>query len=258
MLPTIHIASWEIRTYGLLVSLAVFVIGVYGFHRVRRLEAPIAVIIFVGTLAILGGIGGAWLGGYLAHWEPLHRLGLPTEAEGMSIAWVVLGALCAGLIFCPLFRIRLGESFDRVVTPCALGIAIGRLGCFAAGCCAGIETTAWVGMYLPGEGGVWANRYPTQLWEVAAYLAIFGTLLAVERRTRTHPARWYFDGVLFLLFMALVCCERFALGFVREGTVPVLGPLNGMQLQGIVGLTAVALLLLWNLRWVMVRRTQLA
>lgn len=247
MLPIIHIASWEIRTYGLLVALAVIVVGVYGFHRLRRLDTPVWAIIFVGTLVILAGMGAALFGGYLARWEPLHRLGFPTQAEGTTIVWVVVGALCAALALCPLFRIPIGRSFDRAAPACVLGLAIGRLGCFAAGCCAGLATNSPLGMVLPGEDGVWAMRYPTQLWDAAAYAAILIVLLTVERAAKGQRRRWSFDGSLFLLFMGLALCSRLVLGFFREGTMPVWGPFNGMHVQALAGLVCVAALVSWNL-----------
>jgi phosphatidylglycerol:prolipoprotein diacylglycerol transferase len=247
MLPIIHLASWEIRTYGLLVGVAVFVVGVYGFQRLRRLETPVGAIIAVGTLVILGGIGAALFGGYLARWEPLHRLGLPTPAEGTTIVWTVLGALCVALVLCPLFRIPIGRSFDRAAPACVLGLAIGRIGCFAAGCCAGLVTDSPLGMVLPGEDGVWAVRYPTQLWDAAAYAAIFVALLVVERAVKGRPRRWSFDGALFLLFMGLALGSRFVLGFFREGTTPVWGPFNGMHMQALAGLVCVAAIVSWNL-----------
>jgi phosphatidylglycerol:prolipoprotein diacylglycerol transferase len=247
MLPILHIASWDIRTYGLLVGVAVFVVGVYGFQRLRRLDTPVMAIIIVGTLVILGGIGAALCGGYLARWEPLHRLGFPTQAEGTTLVWAVLGALCVALVLCPLFRIPIGRSFDRAAPACVLGLAIGRIGCFAAGCCAGLTTDSPLGMVLPGEDGVWAVRYPTQLWDAAANAGIFVVLLLVERSARGRRQRWSFDGSLFLLFLALALGSRFVLGFFRAGTMPIFGPLNGMHVQALAGLVCVAAVVSWNL-----------
>ena len=49
--------------------------------------------------------------------------------------------------------------------------AFGRLGCFSAGCCGGIETDAWYGIQFPGEAH---KEIPTQLFE-----AIFLFLISV-------------------------------------------------------------------------------
>ena len=130
MLPTIHFASLEIRTYGLLVGVAVFVVGVYGFHRLRRLETPVWAIIFVGTVVILGGIGAALFGGYLARWEPVHRMGFPSQGEGTTIVWTVLGALVRRSSFAPCFGSRLGgRSIGRRPPGLGAGHRADRLLC---------------------------------------------------------------------------------------------------------------------------------
>ncbi len=53
----------------------------------------------------------------------------------------------------------------------AIGHAVGRFGCFLAGCCYGKETTGWWGIPLHG-----VHRHPTQLLEFASLL-ILGTFL---------------------------------------------------------------------------------
>ena len=136
----------------------------------------------------------------------------------------------------------MGRAFGLGVLPCPLGQAIGRLGCLAAGCCAGKVTGSWLGMYLPGEGGVWAMRCPTQVLDSAAHVLIFLVLLAVERYGR-RPC----DGFLFLLYVELSAIARFTVGFLREEAIPVIGPFSTMHLQGIAGMAMAAALTLWNL-----------
>jgi len=135
--------------------------------------------------------------------------------------------------------------------PTALGLAIGRLGCAAAGCCYGRPTDSWLGVYLPDENGVWMMRYPTQLMCAAANLLIFFILLTVERygvRRVSKNRGWPFDGFLALLFIALYSLKRFGMGFLRQaGAFPMIGPFSWMHVNALVGLVAATALIFWNL-----------
>ena len=59
----------------------------------------------------------------------------------------------------------------------ALGHAIGRVGCFAAGCCWGKPTTSWIGVHFSAKASeltgvpIDTALIPTQLIEAAANLA---------------------------------------------------------------------------------------
>ena len=53
--------------------------------------------------------------------------------------------------------------------------AFGRLGCFSAGCCGGIETDAWYGIQFPGEAH---REIPTQLFE-AIFLFLISLVMII-------------------------------------------------------------------------------
>lgn len=70
-------------------------------------------------------------------------------------------------------RVKTGDSF---AVPVAVGIGIGRLACFQAGCCYGTPTALpWSVDF--GDG----PRHPTQLYETAFHLAAALVLLILER-----------------------------------------------------------------------------
>ena len=56
-----------------------------------------------------------------------------------------------------------------------LAHGFGRIGCFFAGCCGGVETDAWFGIQFPGETH---KEIPTQLFE-AIFLFAISTLMIV-------------------------------------------------------------------------------
>lgn len=117
------------------------------------------------------------------------------------------GALATGLVLL-LFCRREGWSFWRIgdlaAPTLAIGHALGRLGCFLAGCCFGKACPAPWGVTFPTDSvafeelqsvGVLAPRaprtpplHPTQLYEAAGELALFVVLLALRRAWRQTEA----------------------------------------------------------------------
>ena len=81
-----------------------------------------------------------------------------------------------------------------VIAPAGIAVAhaFGRIGCFMAGCCYGIETDSPLGVRFPGMEH---NVYPTQLFEAISLFLLFGLLyyLAFYKRTK-HTLSVYLIG----------------------------------------------------------------
>lgn len=130
------------------------------------------------------------------------------------------------------------RTADASALGIAIGQAIGRLGCFSAGCCWGKPTTAAWGVQFtergheitgvptiasqlndPAQRDLWVNQiggldaplhlHPTQLYETAATLVIFMALLWLSRRRR-------FEGQVMLAYAALYAVARFIIEFWRD------------------------------------------
>ncbi len=149
---------------------------------------------WIVAAAILGGA----LGGRLLYWledpaETLFRLDDPTFVLGGK---TVVGGLIGGLVGVELTKRILGvtgRTGDLFSLPLAVGIAIGRIGCFLAGL---PDRTFGTATSLPwgvdfGDG---IHRHPTQLYETL-FLAGLAVVLASAAR-RPHA-----DGSLFRVFM---------------------------------------------------------
>jgi phosphatidylglycerol:prolipoprotein diacylglycerol transferase len=123
----------------------------------------------------------------------------------------LVGALLATVVYTRGKRLPLLRAADALVPGLALGHSLGRLGCYAAGCCWGKLCQLAHGARFPQGSlafaelearGVVSSRaeltpplHPTQLYEAAGELAIFFLLLAVRRRKR-------FDGHLLVAYLA--------------------------------------------------------
>lgn len=113
---------------------------------------------------------------------------------------------------------------DLLAPSLALGHAIGRFGCYLAGCCFGRVATGSLGVRFPdgsiayqdlvarGALSPLADRtpplHPTQLYELASELAIFAALMLFARRPRPR-------GAILALYLGLYAATRFAIELFR-------------------------------------------
>jgi phosphatidylglycerol:prolipoprotein diacylglycerol transferase len=142
---------------------------------------------------------------------------------------VFYGGIATAALVALVFARREGWSYGDVgdvsAPALAIGHAFGRLGCFEAGCCFGKETASRVGVAFPRgsvafdvltrSGGVPPGAgetpplHPTQLYEAAGELAIFGVLMALRPGLRRRP------GALLLAYLALYAALRFVVEIFR-------------------------------------------
>ena len=164
----------------------------------------------------LGAIAGAFLFGSL-------NLALAGQSVlGHSIAGAILGGIVAVELFKLAAGMR-GSTGIRFVAPLALGVAVGRLGCFFAGLpdyTYGTPTTLpWAVDF--GDG---IPRHPVQLYESLAMLAFLAVFLW---RVRRRDGFFIRDG--FYLFVGWYAAQRFAWEFLKPYPT-ILGPLNVFHL----------------------------
>jgi phosphatidylglycerol:prolipoprotein diacylglycerol transferase len=168
-------------------------------------------------------------------------------------AGVYYGGFLLALLFCFWYLRRAGLPFlataDVLAPGAALGHAIGRLGCFAAGCCWGTKTDVPWAVVFTSEAAhnftgvpLHVALHPAQLYESAATFAVAGVLVAATRR-RHAPGR------ILGLYLVLYSVARFAVEFVRnhEQNFPFDGPFSWTQWIALALLAAGAYLL-WKTR----------
>lgn len=128
--------------------------------------------------------------------------------DGWCIQGFVTGATLAAAITLFAFRIPAGVFLDAVAPGLLAGMAIGRIGCFFAGCCGGPPTIAWWGVWSSDQH-VCARRVPTQLMEsaLAASLAVFALVVIWA----LGPA----NGAIFVAGLAAYTLGRQGILFLR-------------------------------------------
>jgi phosphatidylglycerol:prolipoprotein diacylglycerol transferase len=149
----------------------------------------------------------------------------------------IVGGLLGGLIGVEIAKKLTGQARstgDAMVLPIAVGLCIGRIGCFLAGLhddTYGLPTTLPWGVDF-GDG---TPRHPTQLYEIAVVLAL-GAML--------HRARFATPGLAFKLFLGSYLLWRFFVEFLKP--VPAAWPLglSGIQWTCLVALAVYSPLVL--------------
>jgi phosphatidylglycerol---prolipoprotein diacylglyceryl transferase len=249
-----HIGNFSLPTYGLLVALGVL-IGLWISVRNSEKQGINGDDAWnFGILVVLCGIVGAKIlyiindwGYYTSHPREIFSLG--TLQAGGVFSGGLIAALAAAAWYIRKHNMPALGTCDAFSPGLALGHAIGRIGCFAAGCCYGKPTHHFWGVIFTNPlAREWVGTplnealEPTQLFESAVELANFFILIWMLKRKK-------FDGQVFAAYLILYGVARYFLEFIRDdpGRGSVFGGLmTGTQLISI-GLVITGSLI-WYLR----------
>jgi len=205
-----------LHTYGVLVALG-FLTAVWMSARLARGAGidPEAVT-NLGIYCALAAMAGA----------KLMMFAVDAEARRDFFSWASLqaggifyGGLLAALAVSWWYMRRTGlpllATADVFAPAIALGHAIGRLGCFSAGCCWGLACDRpWAVTFRdPAANAITGvpldvPLHPTQLYEALAELLIFGVLYSRIRK----PHR---KGAIIGMYLMMYGAARFVVEFYR-------------------------------------------
>ena len=214
------IGNFGLPTYGLLVAIGVLVGLTVSVAMARRQGIDPEKTWNVGILVVLCGILGAKILFIINDWSyysshPRQIFSLGTLQSGGAFSGGFIAAFAAAAWYVQRNHMPPLATLDCFAPGLALGHAIGRLGCFAAGCCYGKPTklpwgvtftnplaSALVGtpLGIPLE--------PTQLLESAVELANFFILYWLIRHKK-------FDGQVIGAYMFIYGFARYFLEFLR-------------------------------------------
>lgn len=245
----ISIGNFSLPTYGVLTAIA-FLVALWVVGRLAvRSGLNKEHIINLGIYCALFGLLGAKilmivfdLPSFIAH--PGEIFSFAT----LQAAGVFQGGLVLAVVFAYYYAKRHNlpwlATADVFAPGIAIGHAIGRLGCLAAGCCYGIacsepwaitfrnpEATTGVPLYQP--------LHPTQIYESLAEAAIFAFLM--WRFSKPHR-----PGVIIGLYLVVSSVFRFVIEFYRyhEQALPFGLPLSITQWISL-GLIVLGAAILW-------------
>lgn len=145
-----------------------------------RRDLPVGDALLVSSAAVMAGTIGARV------WYRLQRR--PGESPGgWCIQGFVAAAIAAVAVLAPAVGLPIAEYADVLMPGLFAGMAIGRLGCFFAGCCVGRPTASRFGVWS-SDRRLGVRRIPVQLLESAwaATVAVVGLALVLARADGPH------------------------------------------------------------------------
>ena len=222
----IEIGSFYLPTYGVLVALG-FLAGLAVTTRLsQRLGLRPELVTNLAVYVALSGMLGAKIAMILFDWQQYAAApGRIFSMETLQAAGVFQGGLILALVTAYFYMkkqaLPMLSTSDAFAPGVAIGHAIGRLGCFAAGCCWGTECDLpWaVKFHNPAATlltGVPLETplHPAQLYESATELLLFGFLM--WRFKKPHA-----PGRIIGLYLVLSSMIRFGIEFVRYHQQPL-------------------------------------
>jgi phosphatidylglycerol:prolipoprotein diacylglycerol transferase len=227
----IPVGRWHIHPHWVFESLAYFA-GFRVFLAMRRRQGdPIGAATRWSVVA--AAIVGAAIGSRLLYLleSPELTLSHLSDLRYLAGGKTIVGGLLGGLIAVEVTKWWLGEraaTGDLFAVPIAVGIAIGRIGCFLSGLddhTVGTATAvAWAVDF--GDG---VPRHPAPLYESAAMFLVGAWLYSV-RHTRRR------QGDLFKQFMVLYMAFRLAVDALKDDPRLALG-LSAIQWAALLTLS---------------------
>ncbi|HEY3936751.1 MAG TPA: prolipoprotein diacylglyceryl transferase [Bryobacteraceae bacterium] len=232
MLPKlISIGSFYIPTYGVLVALG-FLAGLGITLRLARWAGlPAEKISNLAVYCAIAGIIGAKLFMFLFDLgDYIRDPGRIFSLETLQAAGVFHGGFIVAFLVAVLYlrkqRLAALPTMDIFAPGIAIGQAIGRLGCFAAGCCWGRECDLPWGVHFRSDfaAPVPLDKplHPVQLYESAADLLIFAILY--RQASREHR-----PGEVIGWYLVLYSAARFFIEFFRVHEQSLVGPFSLTQ-----------------------------
>ena len=149
------------------------------------------------------------------------------------------GFILAFLVFfgwCFLKKEKPLELVDLLAAVVPLGHAFGRIGCFFYGCCYGRDSDCWCAVTFPAGSPSWYEHgrrmvsvLPTQLFEAAALLALFGLLMWIWHRQVAPSTKHQAPGTILGLYLVGYAVIRFGIEYLRGDPRAAVGPFSISQ-----------------------------
>ncbi|TKJ41722.1 prolipoprotein diacylglyceryl transferase [candidate division LCP-89 bacterium B3_LCP] len=205
----IRIGGVAIHTYGFMMTLA-FALGIaMAIYRGKKYDIDSGTIWDLAIVVILSSLLGSralyvitHLNEFQGNWfaiinpiQPDGRIGI----AGMVLLGGVVTATIAAIIFIRKRDMDVWALADVIAPVLAVGISLGRIGCFCTGCCYGQPTDSPLGIVFPHDshaGSHFPNTpvLPTQLFASGFCFLLAVSLIIIERWKKFH-------GFTFSLFL---------------------------------------------------------
>lgn len=208
-----------LSTYGLLLAIA-FITALYTIaHFAQKDGLPKNRIYDLGLYILASALIGAKVLMIFTEPEDFGNLRQIFTLDFWRSGGVYFGgfiiALIVSVFLMRRWHLPWRKTADAFAPGIALGHAIGRLGCFSAGCCWGKPSNSWFAVTFTEKAHeltgvpIGHGLVPTQLIESAANLLLFGILLWVRKKRA-------FEGQVIFAYAMMYAVVRFTVEFWRD------------------------------------------
>lgn len=226
----------RIPMYGVMTALGYGLAIYYCFRNKQKLGVSKEILSDMIFYIILGALIGGKLFYILFNFDSFWTA---TLIEKIRFGFVFYGGFVGAILTLFLFtkkkKISFVKATDFFAPALALGHAIGRIGCFLAGCCYGKPTHSVLGVVFKNPDTLvpphlqHTHLYPTQLFEVFGNLILFFILVKIYRNQKKEGTA----SITYIMGYALI---RFIIEFFR-------GDDRGSSLIGLYPSQIIALIL---------------
>ena len=238
-----RIGDFPVNTYGLLLAIGMLLALFVASRLAGRDGLPRERIYDLGLWTLIGGLLGSKVLLLLVE-DNVDFFSLDFLRSGGVYYGGFLGGFFALVLLIRWYQLPFWKVADAFAPALALGQAIGRQGCFAAGCCWGKPTDAFCGVHFTERAHEYTGvpiykpdgselyLHPTQLYESVTMLIVFGILIYLHRNKK-------FDGQVLIAYGIIYALVRFTIEFVRDdprGDLFGLTTLTGLSTSQIISL----------------------
>ncbi|MCI8889086.1 MAG: prolipoprotein diacylglyceryl transferase [Hungatella sp.] len=206
------IGGFTLHGYGLMIGIGFLSAYLLSDYRAKKKGLDPDHVFGLALWAIVIGLISAKLLYYLTTIDQIiknPRL-LLDIANGFVVYGGIIGGTIGGYVYCRKYKLEFLKYVDLIMPAVALAQGFGRIGCFLAGCCYGMETAGSFAIvfhdsaYAPN--GV--PLLPTQLISSAFNFLHFALLMWLSGRLKR-------DGRIGALYLILYSMGRFVIEFFR-------------------------------------------
>ncbi len=209
-----HIGDVGLYTYGLFVALGLFTAISVSKKIAASEQIPAQTITDIFFVILISAIIGARLLYVLINYDVYQTNVLEIFKiwnGGLVFFGGFLGATLATALFLTHKGLDLWKMADILSPGIALGHAVGRIGCFFAGCCYGKTCDLFFAVQFSHPESLaptGVHLHPTQIYMVISNFILFLILILLHRKKR-------FNGQVFLSYVMLYSLFRFIIEFFR-------------------------------------------
>ena len=209
-----------IYTYAFCIAFGTLLAVLYTKWQAKKTLDLILPNTFFYLIFIAGFVGGKL---FLFFERPIYYLQNPKSIFNIfSGGFVFYGSFICIIVvtiwFLKKHKIAILPIIDILAITTTIVHAIGRMGCFFAGCCYGKPTHSYFGISFPTTNSV--TVHPTQLYEVISILIIMNLLFVIKKNKKIN-------GQVFFSYVILYAIARSVLEFFR-------GDLRGFIIQNYI------------------------